>query len=157
MNRLMFGLVLILGFSHSTWSQEGTGLEWGQEIEVVIGKLNGDALAAGLTKEGIRARCEQAFNKAGLVVSDRIGSEGHLYVHIAVADVAFNVQLRFERLVRYQFAGATYKSTAATWKASSTGTHGGTSDFILQTLDAHLDTFASEFRKANPKIVSGKR
>ncbi len=108
-----------------------------------------DDSLAGLTEERIRTKCELRIRQAGLESVQ--GKPCFLRVEVSVIPFisAFAISLHFYQGVVFYAKGTTYFQLAPTWQRDSYGRYEMGSDFIISSLDQHLDFFLDEYLKAN--------
>lgn len=140
----------------SAKAQPGSGLEIGnpKEVEVLIEDLNNDAKEAGLSKGLILAKVNLRLRQNGLIPINRksknVNQDGYLYVNINVSNNAFSIGVAFFRPVFYSNNQLVRMHTiASTWRTGSTGTFGRNKNFILNSLENHIDVFIDAYLSAN--------
>ena len=121
-------------------------------MALIVEDLPGGVLTIGLTKEAIRAAVESRLRSARLYGSIRTAP--YLYVNVNVVGRAFSISLEFTKEVRDILSGDT--GLAATWNVGSTGTHGGSANYIVSSVSRRMDEFLVEFLRVNEKAC-GKR
>ena len=135
-----------------TWSESGLETANYKYVAVSVEALPAAARSIGLTKDRIQTRVELRLRSAGLTPgNDSTKNNTNLYVNINIVGGAFNVAVRYNRLVNFTTGNRVYSYTAATWNSASAGTHGGDAAFIMNWLDSLLDEFLNEYLKANQK------
>jgi hypothetical protein len=106
----------------------------------------------GLTEERIRTKCELRLRQANLNPIPKAKLPLHyLGISVTVADGAFAIQVEFTRPVTFMVNGKEYWTLGTTWERNSAGTHGRDPEYVIQTLDRHLDDFLNDYLKANAK------
>ena len=78
----------------------------------------------------------------------------YLYVKVSVVGSAFSIYLGFKKMVHDRVSDIT--NVAATWDTSFTGTHGGSSEYILSLLSQGMDRFILQFFRLN-EVACEKR
>lgn len=159
--------ILALFFSlpvavHAQESAFGTGLEIDnyQSVGVFVAPLPKDAEQIGLTEDRLQTRVELRLRQAKLKpVKIEKHRPAYLYVDVNMVGNAFAIRVVFIRPVSYPidptaiFANAVGTAArscmASTWVTLGVGTYRGDSEFIVQSLDEHLDKFLNEYLKAN--------
>lgn len=115
-------------------------------MRLLVEDLSDGASKIGLTKEAIQATAESRLRSARLYDS---GASHYLYVNVNVVGRAHSISLEFIKRVRDILSGNT--GMATTWDVGSTGTHGGSANYILSLISQRMDKFLVEFLRVNEK------
>ena len=114
-------------------------------MSFLVERLPPDSSKIGLAHEALQAAVESRLRSAHLYHSER--STPYLYVNVNVIGDAFNVALRYNKLVHDRLSGIS--NAAGTWWTSVTGTHGGDAGYILSSVSQRMDRFLVEFLRVN--------
>lgn len=130
-----------------------TGLESenGNKICVLADIQSKNSNNLELTENDVLNKIELKFRSVGIEPSNNIYMDGCLIVKIFVVGQAFNVSLEFSRWVSIRTNKKIYLSKGTTWSHSTTGTHGGNSSYILDSVGELADYFLNAYLKANPR------
>lgn len=130
-------------------------------MNLVVEGLSADGKEIGLSKETIQNALESRLRAARLYQTPENFSEmtrrarllfpgkgfdSYLYVRVSVVGRAFNLDLRYNKLVVDETSGV--KNYATTWEKGITGTASG-AGFIMSTLASSIDAFFVEFLRVN--------
>ena len=115
-------------------------------MALIVEELSDDAAEIELTEERIQTMAESRLRAARLFTSTT-PADTYLYVRVSVVEVAFSMNLAFNKRVSDSLSGESFR--AATWNSDSTGTHGRNADYILQGLSERLDRFVLEYLRVN--------
>jgi len=142
-------------------AQSGSGLKSGSgleidnpsKVEVLIESLGDDAKEAGLSESLILAKVNLRLRQNGLTPVNREKKrqqDGYLYVQITVVNNAYSIGVAFRRPVFYPNNQLVImRTTASTWREGGTGTFGKDKNFILSSLENHIDVFIDAYLSAN--------
>ncbi len=143
----------------------GSGLEVDRlrDIKLVVAALPNGLREIGLTEDQIRTRLESRLRSINLrpLPEDEARPEW-LSVEINGVGSAYRIDLLFKRrafnyltvptdvFVPTDVEVAMFTSEAVTWSIGSVGNHGGDMNFVLNSVDRHLEQFLEAYLAANP-------
>ena len=116
---------------------------------LIVEGLSSHAAEIGLTEESNRAAAESRLRTARLFSPE---SEQYLYINVKVFSAAFSLSMQYDKTVYDPLSDLRFP--APTWGRSSTGTHGGQSNYILSILSNTLDQFLVEFLRVNEEACA---
>ncbi|MBK7107426.1 MAG: hypothetical protein IPH62_19340 [Ignavibacteriae bacterium] len=155
LNMIAFITLLVSSITYSQTGKDGLKVSNQGVIEYLVEDVSTDGKAIGLTKERIISKLELSIRLAKIrPIKSKEALDGYLYVNINVVGNAFTIELNYNRYVAY-FYGSGKKTQhqtviATTWSNSITGSlGGGSSEFIVNTLQSSLDEFLNDFLAAN--------
>ena len=121
-------------------------------VELVVERLDEDAVAIGLSREDITVAARSRLRSARIYSTDPTAT--WLYIRVTVASFgAHSVQIGFRKALWDLITGE--RGSAETWNKGSIGTHGnGGAVFILSTVSQHLDQFIDEYLRVNAEACS---
>ena len=102
---------------------------------------------ANLTEKAIINSVESRLRSGRIFKSESLN---YLEANVNIVGYGFNIALQFKRPFKDHRFPKLY-GYATTWERSMTGTHGGTSDFILSKLSEMTDEFLVEYFRVNEK------
>jgi hypothetical protein len=134
-------------------SSNGLEVKEPEGIFVLVEGLSDDAKEIGLYESRIKNKVELRLRQADINVVSREenldkGYDYYLYVNILVVGNSFDTSLQFKRSVIYS-TDKLYDTTASVWDRGGAGTHGGSSEYIIDTLEPTIDAFINNFLKVN--------
>ena len=115
-------------------------------MDLLVEGVSSDADEIDLAKASILAAVESRLRSARLYDSETPLSP-YLYVNVNVSGLAFHASLEYNKLFHDPVSDVT--TMATTWDISSTGTHGGSSSYILSSISQHMDHFLVEYLRVN--------
>ena len=127
---------------------------------LIVVDLRGDAKRIGLTRESLILAAESRLRAARLFEPDDSIIAGstlpYLYVEVHVVGSAFSVNIHLNKFLWDHELGnkifwdySDLSGYAATWETGSTGTHGGNGNYVLSSLQRHLDKFMAAYLRVN--------
>ena len=118
-------------------------------MHLIVESLPADAAEIDLAKASIQVAVESRLRSARLFYDfDSESTFGpYLYVNVNVVGRAFNTSLEYNKQVHDLASDVT--SVASMWDISFTGTHGGSSNYILSTISELMDRFLVEYLRVN--------
>ena len=117
-----------------------------QPVHLVVIDLSSDALNVGLTKSSILTTVRSRLRGARIYSSE--AGTPSLLVSVHVVGLAFNITLDLVKYVTDTRTDLSYP--AVTWQGTKvTGTHGGESTYILQSIGPLVDTFIDGYLAVN--------
>jgi hypothetical protein len=144
----------------------GTGLEVDDftEIKVVVSSVPASLQEIGLTQSAIRSRVVDRLQQVGFAPLDETDGRGEwLSIEINGIGSANRVGVSFTRRTFYaKTAGADVfvpddvevgliAAAAVTWNTGSVGTHAGDANYVVSTIDRHLEQFLQAYIEANDR------
>ena len=121
-------------------------------IGLVVENLSQFATGIGLTKRDIIAEARSRMRFARIYTAEVKNS--YLYVNVTVTKVAYSIKVELKKMVLDLFSG--HNSFAGTWLTGFTGTHGGSSEYILSILTKQMNEFILELLRANDEACEQK-
>lgn len=155
-SRIATSILVVVSFLQVKPSAQNASVGTGLEVEnhdsvrVVIEDLSKDAADIGLTKERLRTRAELRLRQARFRPDRQAGTE-YVYVRVNVVGSAFSVRVEFRRTLSYTVSQVIRQISATTWDHGGVGAHGGSSEYVVQSLDASLDAFLNDYLAANAR------
>jgi hypothetical protein len=149
-----FIFLFVLNQAAHSQFKAGTGLEANnyELLEIDVEDLHEFASQIGLTRQRLLDRIFIRARQLGITPSLVGEKEGYLYLNLNVVGDSFNLTLKYIRAVQYTVTDQKYFGVGTTWNVSTTGIHGGSSQYIIDTLDGHLDRFFNEYLAANEQL-----
>ena len=114
-------------------------------LYLVIENLPPDAGEIGLTKSAITTTIRSRLRAARIYTNELESPD--LYVNVNVVGRAYGIDVRLNRWLTDPVHGTSGR--AITWSSGSTGTHGGDSGYILQSIGVHMDRFIDQYLEIN--------
>jgi hypothetical protein len=104
-----------------------------------------------LLQEAVQSRAELRIRSAGLKPVSDVGPMPfrYVYINVNINGNAFNVSVQFDQYAVWDSSSKPGDGEVTTWFASTTGTHGNSSTFILEAVDELMDRFLNTYLKAN--------
>lgn len=117
--------------------------------------LPSDAESLGLNKLAIVRRVVPSLRKNGIrtyTLSEQTHVTGSpaLYINVNVHGEAFSISLQCLQDVRSLVTPGVELAAVTVWDKGTVGTHGGSAEYILDTLEEITAMFAADYLKANP-------
>ena len=125
----------------------------GSKFEMIIEALDKDAEKIGLTENRLKTVVELRLRREGITIVD-VSSDleiPYVYINVNVVGNAYNVKLDINEWVDLERIPVSRGCTATVWEVFITGTHGGKSENIVDSLNILFDDFFNDYYKANPK------
>ena len=119
-------------------------------MTLVVEELDDDATAIGLVREDIVVAVRSRLRSARIYTAERYGPS--LYVNVNVTPRAFNVSIKYRKIVYDPVSEITLIAT--TWDTGGAGTHGDDAGFILSAVSQHTDRFIDEYLRVNEEACS---
>lgn len=120
-----------------------------EPFDLRVGDLHPEADAINLSRDSIVAAAESRLRSAGLYEPE---SNTYLFINVNLTSEAFDIIMAFKKRLYDEYSGE--HSSATTWATGATGTHGGSSDNILTSIDNFMDQFLAEFLRVNEEACS---
>lgn len=134
---------------HAKQSQYGLEIYNFKKVNIRIMGLDENAKRIGLTREGIKTKCELRLRRAGLDPSIRISP--YLRISVSVVGSCFHVSIQLKRNTYFIADDNWYQILGTTWSHEMDGEHGGTPESMIGAVDECLEKFLTEYLKANVK------
>ena len=109
-----------------------------------VGGLHPIADDVGLSRDSLVATAEGRLKDAGLYDPE---AATYLFINVNFTNEAFDLILALKKHLLDEYSGE--RRPATTWATGAAGTHGGTPDGILASIDESLDKFLAEFQAVN--------
>ena len=109
-----------------------------------VGGLHPIADDIGLSRDSLVATAEGRLKDAGLYDPEAVT---YLLINVNFANEAFDLIVALKKHLLDEYSGE--RRPATTWATGAAGTHGGTPDGILASIDESLDKFLAEFQAVN--------
>ena len=115
-----------------------------EAINLRVGGLHPLADDINLSRESLVATAEGRLHDAGLYDPE---AATYLFINVNLTSEAFDMIMALKKQLLDEYSGE--RRPATTWATGATGTHGGTSDDILASIDESMGKFLAEFRAVN--------
>ena len=115
-----------------------------EAINLRVGGLHPIADDINLSRESLVATAEGRLKDAGLYNPE---AATYLFVNVNLTSEAFDLIMALKKHLLDEYSGE--RRPATTWATGATGTHGGTSDDILASIDESMGKFLAEFQAVN--------
>ena len=109
-----------------------------------VGGLHPIADDIGLSRDSLVATAEGRLKDAGLYDPE---AATYLFINVNFANEAFDLIVALKKHLLDEYSGE--RRPATTWATGAAGTHGGTPDGILASIDEAMDKFLAEFQAVN--------
>ena len=117
-------------------------------LRLIVETLSDDATAIGLTEEAIGIAVRSRLRAARIYSDSRVETEwAFLYFLVQVVGPAVSIDVTYNKSVID--VATELQLTAASWRVSATGTHGGDSSVILSSVAGYTDQFIDEYFRVN--------
>ena len=114
-----------------------------------VGGLHPIADDINLSRESLVATAQGRLSDAGLYNPD---AATYLFINVNLTSEAFDLIMALKKHLYDEYSGE--RRPATTWATGATGTHGGTSDSILASMDESMDKFLAAFQKVNQQACN---
>ena len=115
-----------------------------EAVNLRVGGLHPIADDINLSQESLVTTAEGRLNDVGLYDPE---ADTYLFINVNLTTEAFDIIMALKKHLHDEYSGE--RRPATTWATGATGTHGGTSDSILASIDGFMDAFLAEFQLAN--------
>ncbi len=113
-------------------------------IDLVVESATGGPAGIGLTEKAIATAVRRRLGAAGIYDPDGLA---YLDVRVSVVGPAFHVGIEYRKWLKDPASGE--EGSAATWISGSTGTHGGSPEYIMDSIAEHLGGFVEQYLRVN--------
>lgn len=117
-----------------------------QRVELVVEELSEDTAKIGLTK-AMLVNAGEARLRGARIYEDGKSGAGYLYIGVNIVGEGMHIEVSLVKRV-FDF-GSRETGYGETWESSSTGTHGKSANFVLSSLQQHLDRFIANYLRVN--------
>ena len=109
-----------------------------------VGGLHPIAADINLSRDSLVATAQGRLSDAGLYNPE---ADTYLFINVNLTSEAFDIIMALKKHLFDEYSGE--RRPATTWATGATGTHGGTSESILASIDGFMDKFLAEFQAVN--------
>ena len=120
-----------------------------EPINLRVGGLHPIAEDIGLSRESLVATAEGRLHGAGLHNPE---AATYLFINVNMTSEAYDIIMALKKQLYDEYSGE--RRPATTWATGATGTHGGTADSILATINGFMDEFLAEFQAVNQEACN---